>query len=220
MPTRRTSPASPVLPCTTLPYVEPLPLVPLADPFDDPEWLFEPKYDGFRGLVYGTIAGCEIRSRRDIRLRRFAGLWGRLDEVLKGREAILDGEVVSLDRHGKPVFQDLIRRRGFIAFAAFDLLWLDGRDLRAEPLAHRRELLTGLLPEDTGPLYKILSIEEHGRALFGAIRKMDLPGIVAKRKRDTYRTGTQWYRIDNPGHRPAAGPPRHRERARYTHQEG
>ena len=61
-----------------------LALVPRADPFDDPEWIFEPKYDGFRGLAYSSGSGCEIRSRRDIPLRRFDDLWSRLSEVLRG----------------------------------------------------------------------------------------------------------------------------------------
>jgi hypothetical protein len=73
------------------------------------------------------------------------------------------------------------------------------------------------LPEDTGPLYKILTIEEHGRALFGAIRRMDLEGIVAKRLSDSYGSGTTWYKIGNPGYsqtqshggRSHGTPPRH-----------
>jgi bifunctional non-homologous end joining protein LigD len=188
--------------------VEPIALVPAREPFDDPGWMFEPKYAGFRGLVYASQGQCEIRSRRDVPFRRYQELWGRVGEVLAGREAILDGEIVSLNRQGKPVLQDLVRLEGFIAFAAFDLLWLDGRDLRADPLAARKDLLSRLLPEDTGPLYKVLTIEEHGRALFSAIRKMDLEGIVAKRKTDAYESRAVWYRIANPGHEHAlAGEP-------------
>jgi len=183
-----------------LPPIEPIDLLTRPEPFDDPEWIFEPKYDGFRGIVYGSRLGCEIRSRRDIPLQRFRGLWDRVAEVLEGREVILDGEIVSLNRQGKPVFENLIRGRGYVAYAAFDLLWLDGRDLRDRPLVERKERLAGLLPEDTGPLYKILAIEEHGRALFGAIRKMDLEGVVAKRLDGRYRLGTTWYKIRNPSY--------------------
>ena len=93
-----------------------------------------------------------------------------------------------------------MRGRGVLAYAAFDLLWLDGQDLRGRPLVERKQRLARLLPEDTGPLYKILAIEEHGRALFSAIRKMDLEGVVAKRKEDPYRSGTAWYKIRNPGY--------------------
>ena len=183
-----------------LPHVTPVPLVPRPDPFDQAGWLFEPKYDGFRGMLYSSSMGCEIRSRRDIRLKRFVELWDRVAGVLQGREAILDGEIVSLNRQGRPVFHDLLRAQGFLAFAAFDLLWLDGHDLRDRPLAQRKILLGELLPEDTGPLYKILTIEEHGRALYGAIRRMDLEGIVAKRLSDGYGSRTTWYKVRNPGY--------------------
>jgi bifunctional non-homologous end joining protein LigD len=221
MPTHRTRLSRPVHPCH-LPYVEPIALVPRSDPFDDPDWIFEPKYDGFRGLVYAREDGCEIRSRRDVPLKRFNDLWDRVAEVLRRREAILDGEIVSLDRHGKPVFENLVRRQGFIAFAAFDLLWLDGRDLRAEPLSQRKQRLAELLPEDTGPLYKILAIEEYGRALFGAARKLDLAGIVAKRKGESYGPETVWYRIANPGHHPAVlgSPLKAPARLRHSTREG
>jgi bifunctional non-homologous end joining protein LigD len=190
-----------------LPVIEPIALVPRPEPFDDPEWLFEPKYDGFRGVVYASALGCEIRSRRDIPLKRFRGLWERIAEVVGPREVVLDGEVVSLNRQGKPVFENLMRGRGFLAYAAFDLLWLEGEDLRERPLVERKEQLARLLPEDTGPLYKILAIEEHGRALFGAIRKMDLEGIVAKRKKDPYRRESTWYKVRNSsyGQREARG---------------
>jgi bifunctional non-homologous end joining protein LigD len=200
MPTTRLVRSSRIRVASGLPLIEPINPIPRPDPFDDPAWIFEPKYDGFRAVVYATSAGCEIRSRRDIPLRRFQGLWDRVREVLGPREVILDGVVVSLNRQGKPVFENLMRGRGFLAFAAFDLLWLDGQDQRVKPLAERKDLLARLLPEDTGPLYKILAIEEHGRALFGAIRKMDLEGVVAKRKTDRYEAGTTWYKIRNQGH--------------------
>jgi bifunctional non-homologous end joining protein LigD len=189
-----------------LPPMEPIGLVPRTDAFDDPEWVFEPKYHGFRGLVYAENSRCEIRSRRDTPLKPFRDLWDRVAEVLAAREVILDGEIVSLNRQGKPVFHDLLRGQGFLAFAAFDLLWLDGRDLRPCPLAERKQLLGTLLPQDTGPLYKILSIEEHGRALFGAVKKMGLEGIVAKRKGEPYASETIWYTIRNPHYTPKESP--------------
>jgi ATP-dependent DNA ligase len=180
-----------------LPCIQPLTLVLRPDPFDDPEWLFEPKYDGLRAVLYSSSLGCEIRSARDQRLDRFLELWDRVARVLRGREAILDGEIVSLDRHGKPVLQDLHRGRGYLAFAAFDLVWLDGQDLRIHALSRRKALLGELLPEDTGPLYKILTIEEHGRALYGAVKRMDLEGIVGKRVDEPYAPTTTWYKIGN-----------------------
>ena len=207
---------------TGLPHIAPLVLTPRGDAFDDPEWLFEPKYDGFRGLVYATGSGIEIRSRRDFRFERFSELCNRLAGVLSSNEVVLDGEVVALDRKGKPVFADLLRGKGFLAFAAFDLLWLNGEDLRELSLAERKQRLTDLLPDDTGPLYKILTLEEYGRALFSAIKRMDLEGIVAKRMTDPYASGTTWFKIKNPGYTQAEGRGeafRPRERARRADRE-
>jgi bifunctional non-homologous end joining protein LigD len=206
VPTSLTPPSAPDLRRDAgLTLVEPVRFVTCAEPFDDPEWLFEPKCDGFRGLVYNTSRGCEIRSRRDFRFDRFRDLCDRIYRVLGDREAILDGEIVAMDRQGRPVFRDLLGGRGFPAFAAFDLLWLDGQDLRGLPLSERKRRLGGLLPSDTGPLYKVLTLEEHGRALHSAIAKLDLAGIVAKRKSDLYGPDTVWYRIANPAYSHAVG---------------
>ena len=99
-----TSPLLPDLrPVCGLPHIDPAILTARPEAFDDPEWMFEPKYDGFRSLVYNSPAGCEIRSRRDFLFARFGDLCERLAGVLGSREAILDGEVVALNRQGKPV---------------------------------------------------------------------------------------------------------------------
>jgi bifunctional non-homologous end joining protein LigD len=218
MPTRSRHKSSDLRLASGLPQIDPIILTSRKDPFDDPDWLFEPKYDGFRGIVYASTVGCEIRSRRDFQFDRFGDLCSRITGVLGSRQVILDGEVVALNRQGKPVFQDLLRGQGYLAFAAFDLLWLDGSDLRSRTLAERKAMLGDLLPEDTGPLYKILTLEEHGRALFSAIRKMDLEGVVAKRRTDPYASGTEWYKIKNSGYSQGEGRvdlfrPRERRRA-------
>jgi len=205
MPTTSRLPRPDIRVVSGLPQIEPIILTARAEAFDDPAWVFEPKYDGFRGFVYNSEAGCEIRSRRDFRFDRFGDLCDRIGGVLGSRETILDGEVVALNRQGKPVFRELLRGQGYLAFAAFDLLWLDGTDLRPLALAERKRALSELLPKDTGPLYKILTLEEDGRALFSAIRKMDLEGIVAKRKSDAYGTATTWYKIKNPGYSQGEG---------------
>ncbi len=176
------------------------------DAFDDPEWLFEPMYDGFRGLLHSTAIGCEIHVAQELLADRLHDLCERIHAVLNGREAILDGEIVALDRAGRPVLRDLIAGRGTPAFAAFDLLQLDGNDLRALPLAERKRKLAELLPSDTGPLYKILTIEEYGRALFEATRKLDLEGMVAKRKADGYGPAAKWYSIRNPAYYRVSNP--------------
>jgi bifunctional non-homologous end joining protein LigD len=204
-----------------LPDIQPIIPVHLAEPFDDAGWLFEPKYEGVRGLVYSSGLDCEIQSAAELPSEPLRDLCGRVRAVLGGRETIIDGEVVALNRQGKPGFPDLVRGQGYIAFAASDLLWLGGKDLRARPLSERKLLLNRLLPEDTGPLYKVLVMEEFGRALYGAIRRMDLKGVLAKRKADPYGSDTIWYQIANPGytHGRPAPPASRRWASRAEHEK-
>jgi bifunctional non-homologous end joining protein LigD len=187
------------------PQMDPVTLVPRADPFDGPQWMFEPKYDGLRGFLCASPDGCAIRSPWLAGFDGYAELCARVARVTGPREVVLDGQIVSLDPKGRPVFRDLLKGRGFLAFAAFDLLWLDGRDLRPFPLGERKRLLADLLPLDTGPLYKVFTLAEHGRALFEAARKLDLEGIVAKRISDPYGPETVWYQIRNPAYRQSDG---------------
>lgn len=183
-----------------LPSIDPLAPVRRAAPFDDPEWLFEPKYDGFRGLAYLTAERCTIRSRRDIEFDRFGELAEEIRGQLDARDAILDGEVVALDRHGRPSFRELMRKSSTVAYAVFDVLWLNGRDLRPLPLARRKRLLDLAIPANTAHVMKVLSIETDGVALFKATGKLDLEGIVAKRKQDAYDRSVRWYKVLNPGY--------------------
>ena len=86
-------------------------------PFNDPAWLFEPKYDGFRGLLYMTGDSCTLYSKRGNAMTRLRDLAEQLRAELPRREVILDGEVVALDDDGRINFLDLMRRRGTLAYA-------------------------------------------------------------------------------------------------------
>ena len=187
-------------PAIALPQVDPLAPVLRPAPFDDPDWVFEPKYDGFRGLAYVTPDSCAIRSRRDIEFDRFDELRAILREQLAVRDAIFDGEIVALDRNGRPSFRELARRTSTVAYAIFDVLWLNGRDLRPMPLARRKRFLDLAVPANTAHVMKVLSIETDGVALFKAAGKLDLEGIVAKRKADRYDASAVWYQVLNPGY--------------------
>ena len=90
----------------TLPTVEPILLTPRGEPFDDPAWRFEPRYDGYRGLLYVTRQGCWFRSQRGNVLKRFQELCYWVREELPVQEAILDGEVVALDSEARQNFRD------------------------------------------------------------------------------------------------------------------
>jgi bifunctional non-homologous end joining protein LigD len=179
----------------TLPEVQPILLTLRREPFDDPDWLFEPKYDGYRGLLYVTRKGCWIRSKLGNILKRFQELCYWVREELPVKEAILDGEVVALDSDGRQNFRDLLAGRGNLHYAAFDALWINGKDLRGLPLTRRKRALHGLVPATTTVVSQVFSIKQRGWDLFDAVQRLDLEGIVAKRKADAYAPETVWYKI-------------------------
>ena len=119
--------------------------------------------------------------------------------MLEIDEAIIDGEVVAVDETGRPQFYDLLRRRAQApAYVAFDLLWVDGADLRSLPLGERRERLQAILPATSPIISEALSVTGRGRDLFELICSNDLEGIVAKRLRDPYEPRVRWLKIKNP----------------------
>ena len=114
----------------TLPRIAPIVPVSRSAPFDHPAWLFEPKFDGFRGVFYMTSRGCAMYSKRGNRFSRFPELCDRIRDELGQREVILDGEVAAIDDEGRVDFWGLMRGKGHLVYAVFDILWLNGRDLR------------------------------------------------------------------------------------------
>jgi bifunctional non-homologous end joining protein LigD len=121
-----------------LPRKQPIIPVAVKQPFDDPEWIFEFKYDGFRALYYVENGRSWFLSRNGNHLTRFDDLSGRLIRELDVSNAVLDGEVIAADETRRPQFYDLLRRTRKPSYVAFDLLWLDDTDLRSLPLDERR----------------------------------------------------------------------------------
>jgi bifunctional non-homologous end joining protein LigD len=130
-------------------------------------------------------------------LSRFEELAYHVRAELGRIEAILDGEVIALDPDGRQSFRDLMSRRGNLHYAAFDLLWLDGKDLRDRPLFRRRQQLECLIPATSTMLSRIFAVEGRGLDLFRAVERLDLEGIVAKRKADPYAPSTTWLKVKN-----------------------
>jgi ATP-dependent DNA ligase len=106
--------------------------------------------------------------------------------------------VIAVDETGRPQFYDLLRRAQAPAYVAFDLLWVDGADLRALPLRERRQRLRAVLPEPSGIVSEALSVTGRGCELFELMCTNDLEGIVAKRLADRYDTRVRWLKIKNP----------------------
>jgi bifunctional non-homologous end joining protein LigD len=180
-----------------LPRVQPIIPTWRKEPFDDPDWLFDFKYDGFRGLCYIEQGRCRFISRNGNVFSRFEALGDQLPAMLAADDAILDGEVIAADETGRPQFYDLLRRARAPAYVAFDILWLDGTDLRSLTLGERRKRLQAILPTKSPIIAEALSVTGRGLELFELMCSNDLEGIVAKRLDDPYEPRVRWLKIKN-----------------------
>lgn len=170
----------------------------MAEPFDDPDWLFELKYDGFRAMAYIQNGKAALISRKGDRYESFETLRTQLG--LLRHDTILDGEIAVLDQHGRPQFNDLLRRSGEPIFYAFDCLWLDGRDLRNLPLLVRKGILEGIITADSLLMYAG-HVETRGIELFQQACELDLEGVVCKHKSSPYASDElPWMKVLNPNY--------------------
>jgi ATP-dependent DNA ligase len=110
-----------------IPTVSALELQEIRSAFDDPEWLYEIKHDGFRSLAYIEDGECRLVSRNGHVYKRFADLRAAIPADVAG-DAIIDGEIVVLDSEGRSLFHEVVRSIAPHVFAVFDLLWLNGED--------------------------------------------------------------------------------------------
>src|SRR5690348_8428301 len=108
------------MPPPRLPIFAPMPLVQRREAFDDPRWIFELKYDGFRALTRVLRGKPRLVSRNGRDFKR-DDLRDELELEINADAAVLDGEICCLDESGRPLFFDLMRRRGRPVFVAFDL---------------------------------------------------------------------------------------------------
>ena len=136
-----------------LPRIAPLKLKRIPKPFDHPEWVFELKHDGFRGLAYISDGACQLISSNSRTFKKFPPLSEALAK-LRVTDAILDGEIVCLDDKGNSLLNELFHRRGQPYYYAFDLLWLNGEDLRPRPLLERKQRLREVLMRSETPVPK------------------------------------------------------------------
>jgi bifunctional non-homologous end joining protein LigD len=184
-----------------------MPLTRRGEPFDDPDWIFEAKMDGFRAVAYVEADACRLVSRHGKEFRTFATLAAAIGRDLVGRTVILDGEIVHPGPDGRPLFYELVRSRGHgpFAFYAFDLVWLDGGDLREQPLLERKRALRKLVPLEPRAVRYVEHVAS-GTELFRAICELDMEGIVAKQAAGLYTPeATTWVKIKNPAYSQAVG---------------
>jgi bifunctional non-homologous end joining protein LigD len=186
-----------------LPVIQPAKLTSLPEQMTRPNWLYEIKHDGFRGMFYVDRKESWIMSRKGYRFKRFGTLCEAVLKTLKGRRAILDGEIVCLNEDGRSVFSELMWNRGEPRYCPFDLVWLNGHDLRAEPLLKRKQMLRKLIPEGSTHLMYVDHVEEGGTHFFEMVCQQDLEGIICKPKLSPYPF--IWIKVMNPNCSQAIG---------------
>ncbi len=161
------------------------------------DWLFEPKWDGYRALAYVREGEVELRSRRDNDLtERFAEVAKAIPRAVRSPSCVLDGEVCALDESGKSSFSLMQQGRGRLVYYAFDVLELDGEPVIARPLGERLRLLEGLLDRRSQTVRLSGSFDD-GEALLEAAKAQGLEGVMAKRAGSPYeqRRSRNWLKL-------------------------
>ena len=157
--------------------------------FNDPQWLFELKYDGYRAISNIDAGNVIIYTRNGINLNtKFELLYNALQTI--EHSAILDGEIVLLNAEGLPQFNELQNYeqasfKGTLVYYIFDLLHLNGYDLLNLPLTDRKELLRTLIPESSHLKY-CDHVQGMGIAVYERAVSMGFEGIIAKRALSKY----------------------------------
>ena len=182
----------------------------IEKPFDDPNWFFEIKWDGYRAVSFIENSNVRLVSRNHNDLTHRYPELQHLPKFLRAKSAILDGEVVAVDEQGRPSFSLMQQRTGIrqhgrqaaprrelpIFYYVFDVIYLDGYDLRRVNLEDRKRVLREVLSDG-----EIVRFSDHypgqGVALFNAAKEKGLEGIVAKKRNSSYeeRRSREWLKI-------------------------
>jgi bifunctional non-homologous end joining protein LigD len=166
------------------------------------DWIYEMKFDGYRALAFKMEKEVRLLSRnRTLFNDNYPQLVDAL-KSLKARNFIVDGEIAALDEKGRSSFQ-LLQAYGKakqtpIVYYAFDLLFLDGTDLRSRPLTERRKLLTRLLKKAPSNIRLSEELRGSKEDLLKLARQFQLEGLIAKRPDSLYEAGRRsgaWVKV-------------------------
>jgi bifunctional non-homologous end joining protein LigD len=168
-------------------------------PFDDPDWIFETKWDGFRAVAVARPGHASLYSRSLIDIsRKYPTICAALSTITQ--QAVLDGELVALDAHGRSRFQllqNVEREPARLLYCVFDLLYLDGKDLRSQPLLKRKALLEAVLPKSPLLQYSAHVVGE-GIKAFNKAKRAHEEGVMAKLATSRYHSGVRtrdWLKV-------------------------
>lgn len=182
-------------------FIAPMLAISMLEPFDDNEWLFELKWDGFRSLAVVNPPLVKLLSRSKQLLNdKFKPIEHQLKTIRE--KVIFDGELVVLDKDGMPKFQLMQNYQkngeGNLYYYVFDLLYKNGRDLRSEPLIMRKKLLKEFLEQLSLPSIRYSDhVLSEGKSFFKEIAAHHIEGMMAKKMSSTYqsRRSPDWIKI-------------------------
>jgi bifunctional non-homologous end joining protein LigD len=170
-----------------------------GEPFDDLDWVFEDKYDGFRMIAEIEGGKVTLYSRNG---KIISPSYIEVAKALEGvkSDTVIDGELVAIGKDGVSHFQLLqnaLRHEAKLLYCAFDLMFEKGADLRKQPLLERKKRLKAILPRD-----KLIAFSRHRKAngtkFFAEAERKGLEGIMAKRADSAYASGSRtpdWLKI-------------------------
>ncbi|MDR6782649.1 bifunctional non-homologous end joining protein LigD [Pedobacter africanus] len=172
------------------------------EPFDDPEWIYEVKWDGYRALGFCKKSGdVQLLSRNN---KQFNEKFYPIFELLQSwkMDIVVDGEILVINDKGISKFGDLQNWRseadGELVYYVFDLIWFDGKDYTQLPLLERQKILAAVLPQNDDRIRLSKVFEAKGTEFFEAATKMGLEGIIAKKANSVYAKNArsaEWLKI-------------------------
>jgi bifunctional non-homologous end joining protein LigD len=179
--------------------VKPMLATSIEEPFDNPDWIFELKWDGYRAIAEISDRKAKLYSRNHQSFNeKYAPIVTSLEKI--PGNMVLDGEIVVVDKKGRPDFQlmqDYPSSGGELIYYVFDILYYEGRNLKTLPLIKRKEIVKEVLPDLPYLRYGDY-ISTHGKAFFKEAHKLQLEGIMAKKADSEYFEGSRskdWLKI-------------------------
>lgn len=170
------------------------------EPFDEPGWLYEIKWDGYRAISYLEKNETKIFSRNNLLFQQFQTVEESLSDL--GINAILDGEIVALKHDGSADFGALQNwkntQRSKLRYYLFDILWLEGYSLLSLTLSQRRKILEAIIPQEHETIKLSQAYQTSGIDFLDAAKRMKLEGIIAKRADSYYSSDSrsrEWLKI-------------------------
>ncbi|NVM62973.1 bifunctional non-homologous end joining protein LigD [Mucilaginibacter sp. SG538B] len=180
--------------------IKPMKATLVDEPFDDPYWLYEVKWDGYRAIAMVDKKGAELISRNNLPFDKYYPI----NKLLKDWQinAVIDGEILVLNDKGVSDFGALQNWRseadGNLVYYVFDILWYEGKNLMGLPLKQRQAILSAVLPTNDDRIRQSKVFDTGGIEFFNAAERIGLEGIIAKKASSVYTSdlrSKEWLKI-------------------------